>query len=66
MQTRNWLARNALTARTQLVGNTTKRAFSQSIRPPQVSNTGLYMLGGLGVGGIVYTIMKGRQMTAST
>ena len=42
---------------------TARRAFSQAIKP-QVNKTGMYVLGGLGLAGIVLTSMKGRQMSS--
>lgn len=53
--------------KTPLMGQTFKRGFSQSIRPPQsqMSMTALAFLGGLGIGGIVYTIMRAREMSAT-
>lgn len=60
MFAKSWLARQM---NTRTITPTFKRAFSQSYRPPQASNTGLYVLGGLGLAGIVFTCMKGRQIS---
>lgn len=61
----SWLARIMLTKQSQTMIPAARRAFSRSVRP-QASNTGLYVLGGLGLAGIVLTTMKGRQLSMQT
>lgn len=60
MFAKHWLARQ-MNSRT--LTPMAKRTFSQSYRPPQASNTGLFLLGGLGLAGIAFTCLKGRQLS---
>ena len=62
MFSRNFISKNLMMTKNQFTP-VVKRTFSQSIKPPQASNTGLYMLGGIGLAGIAMTCLKGRSMS---
>jgi len=65
MFSRNWLAKNSMMAYNHVTKNqmtpVVKRAFSQNLKP-QASNTGLYILGGIGLVGITLTCLQGRAL----